>query len=104
MPTKTFTRNFTFDSKDTCKSEWRFTLSDGDENGAVIEDLEIIPHTTDDGDPRGCWGHPATIIALLRGLPVSSIDVDALTTAVCARNIACGQALARCLKELISGR
>lgn len=99
MDPKTFRRSFNFDEKDTCKDDWNFLLSDG-MDGLVIEELEITPHTTADGGARGCNGHPMTIVALVRGLPVESIDIPALTQAGCSRNLACGQALARCLEEL----
>jgi hypothetical protein len=99
MPTRTFTRTFAFPPAETCKHEWVFTLSDG-VDGAVIESLEIKAHTTDAGKDRGCLGHPLSISALVRGLPVESIDVEALAQAGCARSVACGQALARCLLEI----
>ena len=99
MPAQTFTRTYSFDCEKTCKTEWVFTLSNGPE-GPVIEDLKITPHVTDAGKEMGCQGHPQTMMVLLRGLPVSSIDVEALTQAGCARDIACGQVLAQCLEDL----
>ena len=99
MPSKTYTRTYSFDCEKTCKTEWEFTLSDSPE-GPVIEDLKISPHVNDAGKEMGCKGHPKTIMVLLRGLPISSIDVDALTQASCARDVACGQVLAQCLTDL----
>ena len=99
LPARMFTRRFVFPPDQTCKEEWLFTLSDGID-GAIIESLEIKAHTTDAGKDRGCLGHPLSIAALVRGLPVASIDVEALAQSGCARSVACGQALARCLLEI----
>ena len=89
------TRTFTFEGDDTCKQEWIFTLDDG-ADGVVVRDLEIKERA----ERRGCSGHPDTIVALVRGRTLSSIDVDALSAAACGRDIACGQALAMCLRKL----
>jgi len=89
------TRTFTFEGDDTCKQDWIFTLEEGPD-GLVVRDLEI----TDREERRGCTGHPPTIVALVRGRTVDSIDVDALSGAVCGRDVACGQALAICLRRL----
>ncbi len=99
MPTEKFTRTYSFDCEKTCKSEWVFTLSTGFE-GPVIEDIQITPHTNDAGIEKGCHGHTKTIAALLKGLPISSINVEALAQASCARDVACGQVLAQCLQDL----
>ncbi len=101
MQTETFTRTYSFDCEKTCKSEWVFTLSASDSDGPVIEDLQIKPHINDAGNQMGCQGHPKTIMILLKGLPVSSINVEALTQAGCAREVACGQVLAQCLQDLL---
>ena len=89
------TRTFTFEGDDTCKQDWVFTLEDGPD-GVVVRDLEVRERE----ERRGCTGHPATIVALVRGRPLDSIDVDALSEAACGRDIACGQALAVCLRRL----
>ncbi len=99
MPAATFTKSYHFEAEDTCKQEWIFTISDGPE-GRIIEDLEIHPHTNDEGVPRGCQGHPKTICVLLRGLPLEAVHVSALAEASCIRNLACGQALAKCIEDL----
>lgn len=99
MRMQTFTRTFKFPQEDTCNTEWRFTLSESTD-GLIIEDLQILSAVGTDGSPRGCLGHPKTIITLVRGLPVNSINADALADAACSRSLACGQAMARCLKEL----
>ncbi len=99
MATETFTRTYSFDCEKTCKTDWVFTLSTGFD-GPVIEDIQIKPHTTNAGNEKGCQGHPKTIAALLKGLPISSINVEALTQASCAREVACGQVLAQCLQDL----
>lgn len=101
MQTETFTRTYTFDCEKTCKSEWVFTLSTSDSDGPVIEDLQITPHINGAGQEMGCQGHPKTIMILLRGLPISSINIEALTQAGCARDVACGQVLAQCLTDLL---
>ncbi len=99
MVSNTYTRTFTFDPADTCKERWDFTISDGPD-GLVIEEVTITPSVGPNGQPVGCQGHPQTIGALLQGLPVDSIDITALSQAACSRNLACGQALARCLADL----
>lgn len=95
---KTFFREFEFDGCGTCKVHWKFTLSDG-QDGVLIEDLEIIGGRND-GKELGCLGHPQTIVALICGLPISSIDIVALKEAGCSRSLSCGQVLARCLEQL----
>ncbi len=89
-------RTFTFETDDTCKETWVFTLEDT-RDGVVVRDLKI----GDRAKPRGCTGHPETITALVRGRVLESIDVDALSEATCGRDLACGQALARCVRELV---
>jgi hypothetical protein len=89
-------RTFTFEPDETCKQEWIFTLEDGPE-GVVVGDLDV----REIGDRQGCSGHPATIVALVRGRTLGSIDVDALSEAACGRDLACGQALAMCLRKLV---
>lgn len=88
-------REFTFGDEDTCKQKWTFTLSSGDE-GWIIDDLQI----DDRPAPRGCSGHPKTIVALVKGRMVGSIDVETLAEAACGRSLSCGQVLARCLREI----
>jgi hypothetical protein len=92
-------RTFTFETDGTCKETWVFTLEDTPD-GVVVLDLEI----GDRERPRGCTGHPGTITALVRGRVLESIDLDALSEAACGRDLACGQALARCVRELVEER
>ena len=99
MAETTFTRTFAFDKETTCKHRWHFTLSNG-LDGPVIEEVDISPHAGPGGKSTGCQGHPKTIAALLSGLPVSSINIEALTQAGCSRDLACGQALGRCLQQI----
>lgn len=99
MAEQTFVRTFTFDQDKTCKEQWTFTVTPS-AAGLVIDDVQIVAHMTDAGKERGCYGHPRTVAALLRGRLINSIDVDALMTASCGRDIACGQALAECLSAL----
>ena len=100
MAADTFTRTFTFDADTTCKWQWTFAVSPGP-GGLLIEDLEITPHCKDGGAERGCQGHAKTIIALLKGRLVKSLDVAALRKAACPRDLACGQALAHCIDQLL---
>lgn len=94
----TITRKFNF-GEDTCKREWVFTLSET-EAGLVIEDIKITPHYQNSGQPRGCQGHPKTIVALLKQRTLDSIDIDELSKSTCVLEFSCGQALAECLEKL----
>jgi len=96
MVDETVTREFSFEAEDTCKQTWRFSLRQG-AGGWIVEDLQI----EDREQPVGCGGHPRTIAALVKGRPVKSIDVDALAEAARGRSMACGQALARCLRQIM---
>jgi len=95
MADETITREVSFEAEDTCKQTWRFSLTHGAE-GWIVEDLQI----EDREQAVGCGGHPKTITALVKGRSVKSIDVDALAEAACGRRMACGQALARCLRQI----
>lgn len=89
------TRTFTFEDEDTCKYGWTFTLKNNT-LGWIIEDLQIDEREK----PRGCSGHPQTIVALLKGRSLDSIHHQGLSEAACDRNISCGQALAKGLTAL----
>ncbi len=89
-------RTFTFEGEDTCTQEWVFTLEDR-RDGLVVQDLEII----DREKREGCSGHPETIVALVRGRSLRTLDIGALSSAACGRDLACGQALAKCIRELV---
>jgi len=102
MSVTTMTREFTFDADETCKVRWTFHIG-ADDDGAVIEDVEIEGYRTEpEGRERGCLGHPKTISALLRGRPLADLDAEELAEATCARDQSCGQALAECLQQLKS--
>ena len=99
MDSVPFTRTFHFNESETCKRSWTFTLR---RQGAdlIIEDLHITDDLRSDGKIQGCHGHPKTIVVLIKGRSVASIDAEALALAACPRDKACGQALAECLNAL----
>ena len=90
---------FCFEKGETCKRRWRFELSSGPE-GPVIERVEIEAHPKDSGGEQGCKGHPKSLAALVRGRAVASLPTDELADAACGMRFSCGQALAKCLREL----
>ena len=92
-------REFIFDVDKTCKMKWTFAISQTDQ-GPVIDDIEILPHTTSNGTERGCVGHPKTIISLIKGRPLNTLDIQALLQTSCLREISCGQALGQCLADI----
>jgi hypothetical protein len=96
---KDSTRIFHFGKSETCKTMWTFTLGET-ETGVIIKDIAIDSGPRDSGGDAGCKGHPKTIISLLKGRPLDSIDIDALDGASCMRNQSCGQNLAHCLRIL----
>lgn len=99
MAKKARTRTFKMDPKNTCFISWKFTLSEG-RQGTVIEDIEVIHSRRPNGRRRGCKGHPKTILALIKGRPVRSIDTELLRDTPCPRPTSCGEALAGCLKKM----
>ncbi|MFH1378580.1 MAG: TSCPD domain-containing protein [Planctomycetota bacterium] len=99
---KDSTRIFHFGKSETCKTMWTFTLGETD-TGVIIKDIAIDAPAHDSVEDAGCKGHPKTIISLLRGRALDSIDVDALDGASCMKNHSCGQNLAHCLR-LLRGR
>jgi len=99
MVSGTFMRSFRFMQRDTCREEWNFTLSEG-KDGLIIENLQIVPHFSDDSIPQGMAVRPPGIVALIRGLPVGSVSIEALAKAACDRSVTRAQALARCLWKL----
>lgn len=103
MSDSALTHTCRFDSRDTCKRSWTFVLrSEG--GNLVIQDLTITDDRREDGNIQGCQGHPKTIVALVKGRTVDSIDLAALAAAGCPRNKACGQVLAECLRSVGTGR
>jgi hypothetical protein len=67
--------------EDTCKNQWIFHMKQED-GVSVIESLEIAPTR------QGCPGHPKTIEALVRDIPVDKLDLDALYRTTCGMNLA----------------
>ncbi len=99
MTEPTCTRTFIFEDEDTCKYGWIFTLKHSTQ-GWVIDNLQIEERDP----PRGCSGHPKTIVALLNGRTLDSISQLGLAEAACGRSLSCGQALAQCLTALDAER
>ena len=91
----TITRTYTFADEDTCKYGWTFTLTQSPQDW-FIEDL----HVEERENPHGCSGHPKTIVTLLKGRKLDSINRVGLTEAACGRSLSCGQALAQCMADL----
>ncbi len=95
MTESTITRTYTFEEEDTCKFSWTFTLKH-DSHGWIIDELRVEEREK----PRGCFGHPKTIVTLLKGRILDTINLDELAEASCARSLSCGQVLAQCLTDL----
>jgi hypothetical protein len=84
---------FNMEKEDTCKKQWIFHMKQ--DNGVkVIESLEIAPAR------QGCPGHPKTIEALVRDMPVDNLDLEALHQTTCMRNKSCGMNLADCVSVM----
>ncbi len=100
MPGETTEREFTFDGEETCKGRWSFSLAEGPD-GTVVKRLRVVANKRPGTDKeRGCLGHPRTIIALIEGRSLASLDVEALARAACVKKVSCGQALAECLRKM----
>ena len=93
------TRIFHFGKSETCKTTWTFTLSETS-SGVIVKDIEIDSGPRESGGNSGCQGHPKTIISLLKGRLLNTIDLNALDGSSCTRNKSCGQNLAYCLRIL----
>ena len=90
---KKWTVEFDLEKEDTCKKQWTFHMKQ--ENGIpTIESLEIAPAR------QGCPGHPKTIEALVRNMPVDKIDSEALHQTTCIRQKSCGINLAECVSAI----
>jgi hypothetical protein len=85
------------DELDHCKLKWTFFISKK-ENELIVEDLQIEERE----EPKGCFGHPETIIALAKGRTISSFSTDNLLMAKCKNEISCGHFLAKCLLDIES--
>jgi hypothetical protein len=89
------TKKFSFESENTCKSNWSFEL----EKVAgmwLIHSLKIDEYK----EPIGCQGHPKTLEILLKNRPVNSLDIESLSGAYCEKEISCSQILAKCINQL----
>ena len=93
MSMKKWTREFDMENEDTCKKQWVFHLKQAGQT-AVIESLDIAPAR------QGCPGHPKTIQALVRDMPVDKLDLDALQQTTCMRRKSCGMNLADCVAAI----
>ncbi len=85
-----WTLEFDMDSKDTYKNNWIFHMK-RDTDIPVIESVQIAPAR------QGCPGHPKTIEALVRNMPVDQMDLDALQRTTCLHVKSCGMNLADCV-------
>ena len=91
----TITRTYTVEEEDTGKYAWTFTLKHNSQDW-IIDDL----HVDEREKPRGCFGHPKMITALLKGRILHSISLNELAEAFCGHSLSCGQVLAQCLTDL----
>jgi len=83
------------DTDNTCKKLFSFDLQK--EGGCVY-----INNLTIEGD-KGCVGHPKTISALLKGRNIGELPVEELSVCTCARDISCGQQVAKALQQIKNG-
>ena len=90
------TVEFDMSQEDTCMKRWVFNLKQ-DSGEPVIESVEI------ERERQGCVGHPKTISALVRNVPVNALDVEALSQTQCARSTSCGMVLASCVSAIQEG-
>ena len=81
---------------DHCKLKWNFTIRK-ENNELLIDDLIIEEREK----AIGCFGHPKTITALVKGRTISSIDLNSLQEVECKKEISCGSFLADCLRKII---
>jgi len=88
-----WTVKFDTSNEDTCQDEWIFNLKKiaGE---TIIESIEIVQ------SGKGCKGHPKTISALVRNIPINDLDLDALSNTNCIHDISCGMVLGSCVEEI----
>lgn len=91
------TVDFDLSEEDTCMKHWTFTVQ-GEGKECVIQSVKIKP------SPEGCVGHPKTIMALVRDMPVSTLDIDRLHSTKCVRSKSCGMNLASCVGSIAAGK
>ena len=86
---------FDLSEQDTCMKHWTFSVEeDGDQT--IIKSVKIRPSA------EGCVGHPKTIMALVRDMPVAAIDTERLSRTKCVRTTSCGMGLAACVEAIAS--
>ena len=83
---KKWTVEFDTADNDTCTDYWTFHMKE-EEGRPIIESVKI------DRDRQGCVGHPKTITALMKNIPVDALDVGALAETTCVREQSCGMNL-----------
>ena len=84
---------FDLSDQDTCMKHWTFTLEEHDDH-TVIKSVGIKPSA------EGCVGHPKTIMALVRDIPVAALDTERLSRTKCVRTTSCGMNLAACVEAI----
>lgn len=85
-----WTQEFATGDTDTCMNKWTFRLRQ-DGGDVTIESVDV------QRDRQGCEGHPKTIGALVRNVPLAAIDLEALANTTCPRGKSCGQVLGECI-------
>ena len=86
---------FDLSNEDTCMKHWAFTLQENGQ-GPIIKSIKIKP------SPEGCVGHPKTIMALVKNIPISELDIERLSATKCVRTKSCGMNLASCATAIAS--
>ena len=92
---KTWSVEFDLSDSDTCHDKWIFNLSK-EGNKINIHSVNIIQ------TEKGCQGHPKTIQALVKDIPLDNLDLQALSLTECKKEISCGMVLARCIESIKS--
>ena len=77
---------FDLSDEDTCMKYWTFSLEEHDDQ-TIIKSIKIKPSA------EGCVGHPKTIMALVRDIPVAALDTERLSRTKCVRTTSCGMTL-----------
>jgi hypothetical protein len=86
---------FDLSDEDTCMKHWAFSLEEHDDQ-TIIKSIKIKPTV------EGCVGHPKTIMALVRDMPVAALDTERLSRTKCVRTTSCGMNLATCVEAIAS--
>lgn len=91
---KEWQEQFDTTADETCMDKWVFHLTADDAGRVTVRSVEITP------SKNGCKGHPKTITALVRNLPLSLISPEALAETGCPRKLSCGMVLGRCQEQI----